>query len=56
MDVDGVDAEEVALFLACSMNQEEIDKEGLTNVVHKRTEARGPSKEKDDWKSGKMCH
>ena len=28
--------EELALFLACTMNQEEIDKEELAEVVHKR--------------------
>ena len=31
-----VDAGEVALFLACSMTVEEIEEEGLTELVHKR--------------------
>ena len=30
-----VDTVEVALFLACSMNQEEIDEAGLTELVHR---------------------
>ena len=41
VDVDGVDIEEVALFLACSMTQEQIDREGLTNVVHIRRNKKG---------------
>ena len=40
--VEGVDTDEVALFLACSMTQEEIDLEGLTNVVPKRRCNKGP--------------
>ena len=36
VELEGVNTEEVALFLACSMSQEDIDKEGLTHVVHKR--------------------
>ena len=35
-EIEGLDIEEVALFLACAMSQEEIDQEGLTNVVHKK--------------------
>ena len=31
-----VDTVEVALFLACSMTQQEIDEEGLKDVVHRR--------------------
>ena len=31
-----VDEEELALYIACSMKPEEIEKEGLTEVVHKR--------------------
>ena len=31
-----MDAEEVAFFLTCAMSQDEIDAEGLTNVVHRR--------------------
>ena len=31
-----VDTLEVALFLACSMSQQEIDDEGLKDVVHRR--------------------
>ena len=31
-----VDSTEVALFLACSMSQQEIDSEGLKDVVHRR--------------------
>ena len=31
-----VNTTEVALFLACSMNQEESDEEGLKEVVHRR--------------------
>ena len=31
-----IDSEEVALFLACTMSQEEINAEGLSFVVHKR--------------------
>ena len=34
-----VNTEEMALFLACSMKQEEIDAAGLTDFVHTR---RGP--------------
>ena len=32
---------EVALYLACSMSQEEIDDEGLTDVVHRRRHKNG---------------
>ena len=39
--VEGVNLEEVALFLACTMTQEEIDSEGLGHVVHKRSSNRG---------------
>ena len=31
----------MALFLACSMSQEQINKEGLTNVVHIRRNTKG---------------
>ena len=31
-----VDTEELALFIACCMSQQEIDKEGLKEVVHSR--------------------
>ena len=41
VDVDGVDTEEVALSLACSMTQEQIDREGLINVVHTRRNKKG---------------
>ena len=41
VDIEGLDIGEVALYLACSMTQEEIDQEGLTNVVHKRRHNRG---------------
>ena len=36
VELEGVNTKEVALFLACSMSQEEIDREGLTHVVHRR--------------------
>ena len=36
VELEGVNTEEVAWFLACSMSQEEIDREGLTHVVHRR--------------------
>ena len=36
LEIKGLDTEELALFLACTMTQEEIDQEGLANVVHKR--------------------
>ena len=32
-----VDTEELALFLVCTMKPEEIEKEGLTDVVHTRS-------------------
>ena len=36
-DIDiAMDTEEAALFIACTMSPEEIEKEGLTRVVHKR--------------------
>ena len=31
----------MALFLACTMTQEQIDSEGLTNVVHTRKNKKG---------------
>ena len=31
-----VDTDELALFIACSMTQQEIDSEGLKDVVHSR--------------------
>ena len=31
-----VDTDELALFLACALSQDEIDAEGLSHVVHKR--------------------
>ena len=37
-----VNTGEMALFLACSMTQEEIDGEGLTDLVHSRRHKRGP--------------
>ena len=37
-----MDTKEVALFLACSMSQEEIDSEGLTDVVPRRRCKKGP--------------
>ena len=36
-----MDVSEVALYLACSMTQEEIDREGLTEVVHRRKHKKG---------------
>ena len=42
LEVKGLDTEELALFLACSMTQEEIDQEGLSHVVHKRRNKKGP--------------
>ena len=36
-----IDTEEVALFLACSMSQADIDSEGLSHVVHKRRHKNG---------------
>ena len=41
VEMEGVNFEEVSLFLACSMTQEQIDKEGLTNVVHQRRNVKG---------------
>ena len=41
VEVKGVNTEEVALYLACSMSQEEIDQEGLTDVVHRRRSNKG---------------
>ena len=37
-EIEGVNTDEVALFLACSMTQAEIDSELLTDVVHKSQE------------------
>ena len=37
----GVDSENVALFLACTMTQEKIDSEGLSHVVHTRKHKKG---------------
>ena len=37
-----MDTEEAALYLACTMTPEEIEEEGLTNVVHKRRFKNGP--------------
>ena len=42
LEIKGLDTEELALFLACTMTQEEIDQEGLTHVVHKRRNKKGP--------------
>ena len=39
--LEGVNLEEVALFLACTRTQEEIDQDGLGHVVHKRRSNRG---------------
>ena len=39
--VDGIDMTEVALFLACTMTQTEIDNEELGRVVHRRKKNRG---------------
>ena len=36
-----MDVREVALYLACAMTQEEIDEEGLSDVVHKRKHKKG---------------
>ena len=41
VEVKGLATENVALFLACSMTQEQIDAEGLTNVVHTRKNRKG---------------
>ena len=40
-EVEGVDFEEAALLLACTMSQEDIDKEGLQHVVHRRKKKKG---------------
>ena len=40
-EVDGVNYEEAALFLACTMTQDELDDEGLTHVVHRRRTKNG---------------
>ena len=40
-EVEGVNYEEAALFLACTMSQEEIDSEGLSHVVHRRSKKKG---------------
>ena len=40
-DVNGVNYEEAALFLACTMTQDELDGEGLTHVVHRRRTKNG---------------
>ena len=32
LEIKGLDTEELALFLACTMTQEEIDEEGLANA------------------------
>ena len=39
--LEGVNYEEAALFLACTMSQENIDSEGLSTVVHKRRNKKG---------------
>ena len=36
VEVNGVNYEEAALFIACTLTQDEIDKEGLTHVIHRR--------------------
>ena len=41
IEIEGLDVTEVALFLACSMTQEEINHEGLEKVVHRRRFQRG---------------
>ena len=41
VEVKGVNYEEAALFLACTMTQVEVDDEGLTHVVHKRKTKNG---------------
>ena len=41
VEVKGVDSENVALFLACTMTQEKIDSEGLSHVVHSRKHKKG---------------
>ena len=40
-EVQGVNYEEAALFLACTMSQEDIDREGLTHAVHRRKKVKG---------------
>ena len=40
-EVEGVNYEEAALFLACTMSQEDIDREGLNLVVHRRKKKKG---------------
>ena len=42
VELEGVNMEEVALFIACSLTQDQIDQEGLTHVIHKRRCTRGP--------------
>ena len=34
-EVEGVYDEEAALFLACTMSQEDVDREGLQHVFHR---------------------
>ena len=41
VEVSGVNYEEAALFLACTMTQDEVDSEGLTHVVHRRSKTKG---------------
>ena len=41
VNFEGVNYEEAALFLACTMTQEQIDAEGLQNVVHRRKKKTG---------------
>ena len=42
-DIDLVmDTDEAALFIACTLTPEEIEKEGLTHVVHRRRFKNGP--------------
>ena len=38
---EGVNFEEAALLLACTMSQEDIDREGLKHVVHRRKKTKG---------------
>ena len=37
----GLDTENLALFQACAMTQEEIYSEGITNIVHTRKNKKG---------------
>ena len=41
MDIE-MDTNEAALYIACTMTPEEIEEEGLTNVVHRRRYKNGP--------------